>query len=96
MNYFYTAGSRNGLEGVVSGGPGHKKEVEKEILFAIEKYVEDVKQEEKDVLDPVQSIIRPTHLVKEELRRILFKMSQFLGCHENRRIPAGGQHSLLA
>ena len=24
---FYTAGSRNGLEGVVGEGPGHKKEV---------------------------------------------------------------------
>ena len=46
-------------------------------LFVIEKYIEDVKQEQKDVLDLVESIIRPTDPVKEELRSILMKMSQF-------------------
>ena len=36
---FYTAGSRNGLERVVSGGPGHKKEVapKKNTLFCYRK-----------------------------------------------------------
>ena len=39
-----------------------------------EKYIEDVKQEEKDVPDLLESIMRPTDPAKEELRRILFKM----------------------
>ena len=45
--------------------------------FVIEKYVEDVKQEEKDVPDLLEPIMRPTCLVKEELRQILDKMTQF-------------------
>ena len=49
----------------------------KRYFFVIEKYVEDVKQEEKDVLDLLESIMRLTDPVKEELRRILFKMSQY-------------------
>ena len=77
----YTAGTRNGLEGVVGGGLAHKKEVvpKKKTLFyvLVEKYIEDVKEEEKDVPDHVESIIRPTDPVKEELRRIFFKMSQY-------------------
>ena len=43
----------------------------------MEKYIEDVKQEEKDVPDLVESIMRPTDPAKEELRRILFKMRQY-------------------
>ena len=46
-------------------------------FFVIEKYVEDVKQDEKSVLDLVESIMRPSGLVKEESRRILMKMDQF-------------------
>ena len=46
-------------------------------FFVIEKYVVDVTQKQKGVPDLVESIIRPTDLVKEELRRILFKMSQY-------------------
>ena len=46
-------------------------------FFVVEKYVEDVKQEEKDVPDLLESIMRPTDPVKEELRGILFKMNQF-------------------
>ena len=34
----------------------------------MEKYVEDAKQEEKDVPDLVEAIVRPTCLVEEELR----------------------------
>ena len=34
-------------------------------FFVIEKYVEDVKQDEKDVPDLLESIMRPTDLVKE-------------------------------
>ena len=43
----------------------------------MEKDIEDVKQEEKDVPDLVESIVRPTDPVEEELRRIVFKMSQY-------------------
>ena len=46
-------------------------------FFVIEKYVEDVKQEEKDVPDLLESIMRATDPAKEELCRILFKMGQF-------------------
>ena len=43
---FYTAGSRNELEGVDTGGPGHTRKLypRKRHVFAIGKYVEDVKQ----------------------------------------------------
>ena len=43
----------------------------------IEKYIEDAKQHEKHVLDLLESIMRPTCLVKEELRPILCKLDQF-------------------
>ena len=43
----------------------------------MEKYVEDAKQEEKDVPDLLEATMRPTCLVKEELRQILIKMIQF-------------------
>ena len=43
----------------------------------MEKYSEDAKQEEKDVPDLLEAIMRPTCLVKEELRPILSKLSQF-------------------
>ena len=39
----------------------------KTYFFVMEKYVEDVKQEEKHVPDLLESIMRPTCLVKEEL-----------------------------
>ena len=43
----------------------------------MEKYVEDVRQDEKHVPDLLESIIQPPGLVKEELRPILFKIRQF-------------------
>ena len=49
----------------------------KRYVFVIEKYIEDVKQEERDVPDLVEAIVKGSGLVKEELRAILFKMSQF-------------------
>ena len=73
---FYTAGSRNGLEGVV-GHDSKKLTLRKRHVFIIEKYVEDAKQEDKDVPDLVESIMRPTRLAKEGLRGILLKMSQY-------------------
>ena len=54
-----------------------KLTLRKRHFFVIEKYVEDVKQEEKHVPDLLESIMRPTDPVKEELRRNLCKMSQF-------------------
>ena len=65
-----------GWRGVDSGCP-QKLYLGKRHFFVIEKYIEDVKQEEKDVLDLVESIMRPTDPAKEELRRILSQMGQF-------------------
>ena len=69
-------------------------------VFVIDKYIEDVKQDEKSVPDLLESIMMPIDNVKEELRMKTMKMKQFrhkiIGGPENRRIPAGGQHSLLA
>ena len=42
----------------------------------LEKYVEGVRQEEKDVPHLLESIMRPTDPVKEELRSILLKLIQ--------------------
>ena len=71
-------------------------------LFVMEKYIEDARQEKKDVPDLLEAIMRPTCLVKEELRQKLFKLIQFrpeitkirvstFWIPETRRIPAGGQ-----
>ena len=71
-----------------------KVDPEKTILvFAIGKYVKDVKQGQK--VDPylVESIVRPPGLVKERLRRISMKMSALFGCPENQQIPTRDQHS---
>ena len=50
----------------------------KKTLFLIEKYIEDARQDEKHVPDLLESIMRPTDPVKEELRRNLMKMYQKL------------------
>ena len=73
---FYTAGSRNGLEGVGTRGTVTQKEVvpKKNTVFVIERHVEDVKQDEKHVPDLLESIMRPTDPTKEELRPIRCKM----------------------
>ena len=68
----------------------------------MEKYIEDARQEEKDVPDLLEAIMRPTCLVKEELRQNLMKLSQFgseilkirvsnFWIPEIRSFPAGGQ-----
>ena len=54
-----------------------KVDHKKNTFFVIGKYVEDVKQEEKHVPDLLESMMTPTCLVKEALRRILCKMGQF-------------------
>ena len=43
----------------------------------MEKYIEDARQEEKDVPDLLEAIMRPTDPIKEELQPILCKMNQF-------------------
>ena len=64
---------------MATGARTHKKKLNlrKRHFFVIEKYIEDVKQDEKHVPDLLESIMRPTCLVKEELRRNLMKMDQF-------------------
>ena len=68
----------------------------------MENYVEDARQEEKDVPDLLEAMMRPTCPVKEELRQNLFKMNQFgpkilkikvstFWILEIRCFPAGGQ-----
>ena len=64
IHYFYTAGPRNGVEGVGSDGTGHKTS-RKRHFFVIEKYIEDVKQDEKHVPDLLELIMRRTFFVKE-------------------------------
>ena len=98
---FYTAGSGNGLEEVDTVCPG-KLTPRKRHFFVIEKYIEDARQEEKDVPDLLESMIQPPGLVKEELRPILFKMNKFepeipkikvstFWIPEIQSFPAGGQ-----
>ena len=57
--------------------PGHKNKLtlSKTYFFVIEKYVEDVKHDEKHVPDLLEPIMRLTCLVKEKLRRILLRVS---------------------
>ena len=73
----------------------------------MEKYIEDVTQDEKHVPDLLESIMRPTDPVKEELRQKLSKIDQFDSKIKKMRVskfwipeiqsfPAGGQHNLLA
>ena len=68
-----------GWRGWASGGSDTKRKLypRKRHFFVIEKYIEDAKQEEKDVPDLLEAIMRPTDPVKEELRQNLFKMTQF-------------------
>ena len=54
-----------------------QKTISKRHVFLIEKYIEDVKQDEKHALDLLESIIQLPGLVKEELRPILFKIGLF-------------------
>ena len=42
--------------------------------FVVAKYIEDVRQDEKHVLDLLKSIMRPNLFVKDELRPNSFKM----------------------
>ena len=107
--FFYTAGSRNRFEGMEAVCPLTKKQktISKRHVFLIEKYFEDVRQDEKHVPDLLESIMRPTDPVKEELLQKLFKIDNFRPKIKKMRVskfwnpeiqsfPAGGQHNLLA
>ena len=50
---------------------------EKDTFLLWKKYIEEARQEEKDVPDLLEAIMRPTCLVKEELRTNSCKMTQF-------------------
>ena len=76
-------------------------------FILIEKYIEDVRQDEKHVPDLLEAIMRPTDPVKDELRQKLFEIDQFGSKIKNmwvskfwipeiQSFPAGGQHNLLA
>ena len=43
----------------------------------MEKYFEDIRQDEKHVPDLLEAIVQPTDPVKDELRQELFKIDQF-------------------
>ena len=85
-------------------GTRHKKEVDpkKKTLFVMEKYIEDAKQDERHVPDLLEVIMRSPGLVKEELRRISFKMynldTKSLKLHfcDVRKNPGFGQRSQQA
>ena len=62
------------MESVVGVGPKHKI-LRKRHFFLMEK-LEDAKQDEEHVPDLLESIMRPTDPVKEELRQKLFKINQ--------------------
>ena len=79
----------------------------KHTFFLKEKDIEVARQDEKHVPDLLESIMRPTDPVKEELRQKLFKMTQFesnitkfrvstFWIPEFQSFPTGGQHNLLA
>ena len=54
-----------------------KLTLRKRYTFLIEKCFVDARQDEKHVPDLLESIMRPTDPVKEELRQKLFKLTQF-------------------
>ena len=73
----------------------------------MEKCFEDVRQDEKHVPDLLESTMRPTDPVKDELRQKLFKITQISSKIKKMRVskfwipeiqsfPAGRQHNLLA
>ena len=77
--FFYTAGFRNRFEGMesVCTRTQKQKTISKRHFFLIEKYIEDLRQDEKHVPDLLEAIIQPTDPVKDELRQKLFKITQF-------------------
>ena len=68
-NLFYTARSGNGFEGMEAVWPRIPNHVDptgiKNLFCFTERYVEDVKQDEKHVPDLLEAIMKPTDPVKE-------------------------------
>ena len=73
----------------------------------MEKYFEDVRQDEKHVPDLLEATMMPTDPVKDELRQKLFKIYQIQSKIKKTRVSkfwipeirsfrAAGQHNLLA
>ena len=104
---FYIAGSRNGLEGVASGGirTHEKKSNLRKIYLFVCWGRQTGSKNIPDVI--VESIMKSPGPLKEETRRILSKIYQFQakitkirvsisGCAENQYITVGGQHSKRA
>ena len=84
-----------------------QKTTSKRHVVLMETYIEDARQDEKHVPDLLESIMRPTDPVKDELRQKLFRLIQILSKIKKMRVskfwipefqsfPAGGQHNLLA
>ena len=89
------------------GDVWHQVDPKKKTIFLIEKCIEDARQDEKHTPDLMESIMRPTDPVKDELRQKLFKIYQISSKIKKMRVskfwipeiqsfPAGGQHNLLA
>ena len=79
-----------------------QKTISERHFFLIEKYIEDLRQDEKHVPDLLESIMRPTDPVKEALRQKLFEITQNSSKITKMRVskfwiaeiqnfPAGGQ-----
>ena len=96
-------------EGCRQGAGTHKRKLTqwKRHFFVIEKYVEDVKQDEKSVPDLVESIIEAPGLVKEELQQKPWKLYnldpkslksgfQLFGFRKSDGFPPEANASLLA
>ena len=62
----------------------------KKTCFVLEIHIEDARQDEKHVPDLLESIMRPTDPVKEELRPILVKMIQIKSKITNMRVSTFG------
>ena len=84
-----------------------KLTLRKRHFFLMEKSIEDAKQDEKHVPDLLESIMKPSDPVKEELQQKLFKITQIESKIKKIRVSnfwipgiqffsAGGQHNLLA
>ena len=93
------------MESVCRHTKKHKTISERHV-FLLEKCFEDVRQDEKHVPDLLESIMRPTDPVKDELRQKLSKIDKFESKVKKIRVskfwileiqnfPAGGQHNLL-
>ena len=96
-----------GWKGLAAMGRDTKRKLylRKRHFSVIETYIEEVKQDEKHVPDLLESIMRPTFFVKEELRPISFtnldpksqkSRFQLFGSRKSKVFPPEANASLLA